>query len=281
MVATGLNNLVENVAYSRVPCALVLEGNPAGADSRLDFESFPADGFEEAYAVSGYDEQAAERMPQPSYVVYRGGNWSSFTLELKFRAGDVLGRQTSLENVNTSDLNDILVAMERKARWCQALQFGLERDASQDIARILTTSATGGQSSDALNGKVKEALAAIGKVPRSDPPYVLVVIGSFLLLRTYVTGVTIKWEGPFHPITAQAYGCTVNIAFQRLDTTHPTWKSVRESAGRVPPTPHNPKIRGEINARMSVSRGRGSARAAANAQTVALGGGGFAALGGA
>ena len=267
MVApNATSNLVDNVAYSRVPCSLVLEGNPT-ADNRLDFESFPAEGFEEAYAVSGYEEMAARRMPQPGYAVYRGGNWSSFSLSLKFRAGNVLNRQTSIEQINTADLDSLLVEMERKARWCQALQFPLEREASGITDRILQRTQTGGISTSAL-----QSVSALQKLTRNDPPYVLVVFGSFLLLRTYVTGVTIKWEGPFHPITAQPYGCEINIAFQRLDLEYPTFSTIRNSAGRVPPTPYNPRIRGEINARKNASLGRDGIRQAQNAAVVARGG---------
>jgi hypothetical protein len=98
---SGTNNLVGNVAYSTVPCALVLEGNPVGQDSRLNFQSFPEGGLEEAYSTSGYEEMAARRMPQPGYVVYRGGNWSAFSLTLKFRAGDRLGREVRPSDLNT------------------------------------------------------------------------------------------------------------------------------------------------------------------------------------
>jgi hypothetical protein len=104
---------------------------------------------------------------------------------------------------------------------------------------------------------------------RNDPPYVLVVIGSFLVLRTYVTSVSLKWEHPFHPVTAQPYGCEVNISFTRLDREYPTWESVRNSAGRIPQTPFNPRIQGEVNIRSNFSRGRGSVRAAQNSASVA------------
>jgi len=259
---SGLNNLVDNVAYSRVPCSLVLEGNPTD-DNRLDFESFPADGFEEAYNVQGYEEMAARRMPQPGYVVYRGGNWSTLSLSLNFRAGDVLARQTSLENINTSDLQGLLISMERKARWCQALQFPLKREAKGITDRILGRGNTGGFNVSAL-----KSVSALQKLTRNDPPYVLVVIGSFLLLRTYVTACAIKWQAPFHPITAQPYGCEINLTFQRIDVEYPTWDTVRNSAGRIPQTPYNPRVRGEIVQRMVTSRGQEGIRAAANASTV-------------
>ena len=50
--------------YSRTSmCALVLEDNPVGPDSRLDFESFPGDeGLEETYATQPYREMGGDRI---------------------------------------------------------------------------------------------------------------------------------------------------------------------------------------------------------------------------
>ena len=66
---------------------------------------------------------------------------------------------------------------------------------------------------------------------------VLVVFGSFLTLRCYVTGYTIKWEHPFHPVTAQPYGAVVTLQFMRLEKQIPTWRSNRNSVGGMPQTP--------------------------------------------
>jgi len=70
---------------------------------------------------------------------------------------------------------------------------------------------------------------------------VLIVFGSFMVIRAYCTGVDLKWTAPFHPITVQPYGVVATMTFQRLDKGYPDWKSVRNSAGGgatpLPPAP--------------------------------------------
>jgi len=113
---SSVQDIVQGSTFANVSmCALVLEDNPVGDDSRLDFESFPENGIEEAYSTTAYREIAADRMSQPGFAAYRGGNWSSFNLELEFRAGNALGRPiASLGELSTTDLEDILLQMERK-----------------------------------------------------------------------------------------------------------------------------------------------------------------------
>jgi hypothetical protein len=232
-------DLVPGSTYSDVSkCALILEDNPVGEDSRLNFESFPAEGIEESYAVTGYREIAADRMPQPGFAAYRGGNWSAFTLELKFRAGDYLGRTVDLKALSVADLEGILTTMEAKARWCQALCFPLERKATTFTDRILQNARSAGISESDL------ASVNLGQLTRVDPPYVLVQFGSWLTLRCYATGYSIKWEHPFHPVTVQPYGCTVSLSLQRLDLDFPTWGSIRGQAGGLPQSPSTRRIQG-------------------------------------
>lgn len=226
-------NLTPGLNYANVAtCALVLEDNPVGPDSKLYFESFPDGGIEQSYAVNGYREIAADRMPQPGGVAYRGGNWSSFSLELKFRAANATGNVASVETLSTADLESILVTMERKARWCEALHFpGLERSATSFTQRI---------EADARFAGIDEATlksANLSQLTRRDPPMVLVVFGSWMTLRMYATGYSMRWEHPFHPVTVQPYGCTVTLSLQRLDKGYPTWKSIRNQAGGLPQSP--------------------------------------------
>lgn len=219
-------------------CALVLEDNPVGADSRLSFESFPESGFDEAYSVAGYREIAADRMPQPGFAAYRGGNWNNFSLDLKFRANRFTGRHVTVGEMTPAELGAILLQMERKVRWCQALSFPLERDAKTFQERVQSKPIFGGMN------KSDMSTVSLGQLTRNDPPLVLVVFGSFLTLRCYCTGYTIKWEHPFHPVTAQPYGATVSLQFLRLDKEYPTWESIRNQAGG---SPQAPAFTGNVN----------------------------------
>lgn len=259
----SLGDIVPGSGFANVSmCALILEDNPVGPDSRLDFESFPPDGIEESYAVTGYREIAADRMPQPGFAAYRGGNWSAFNLELKFRAGNYLGRTISLAELSTSDLDGILSAMERKVRWCQALCFPLERQATTFTDRIKRNAINGGFSESDLRS------VNLGQLTRNDPPYVLVQFGSWMTLRCYATGYAIKWEPPFHPITVQPYGATVSLSLQRLDLDYPSWKSVRNQNG-TPQSPFLPTIPGSALLRNTAAEILASNAAAANAAAIA------------
>ena len=255
--APRTGDLVDNIPYNLVPCALVLENEPVGDDSRLQFESFP-DQIEEAYAVNAYREIAADRMSQPGYVAYRGGNWSSFALELKFRAERLPNRQIQLDQLSTNDIEGILIDMERKVRWCQALAFPLERQATDAIQRVQRLVSTGGPQS-AL------AVASLSQLTRNDPPIVFVVFGSFLVLRCYVTNYSLRWEGPFHPLTAQPYGCTVTLTFQRLEREYPTWNSIRNSAGTAQQSPAVARLQGTVTTQIAALRAQDARRNAANA----------------
>ncbi len=214
---------VPSGSYYRINCALVLEDEPVGQDSRLEFESFP-EAIEEVYALASYREIGADRMPQPGGVAYRGGNWSTFSIELRFRVG---GRPSTTQaarpqiEYTRARLEQELKEMERKARWCQALCFPLKRSLGEFGQRIAA------RTTGLTTASVQQALS---QLPRNDPPKVLVVFGSWMVVRGYATNVTLKWEPPFDPVTNRPYGCVVNIQIQPLMVTYPTWQSIRGGA---------------------------------------------------
>jgi hypothetical protein len=207
-------------------CAIVLEDEPVGPDSRLNFESFPP-AIEETYSLQQPREMGGERMPQPAYTAYRGGNWGPFQLSLKFRAfGEDLAAQKPPASITLNDIDQVLIQMERKVRWCQALTFPLERGLGRVGEQILARAASAGVTPSA------ESTEAIGKLRRNDPPVVLIVFGSWWVQRGYVTNWTTQWEGPFHPVTVRPYGATVNLQIQPIKSVYPTWQLIRDQAGQ-------------------------------------------------
>jgi hypothetical protein len=94
----------------------------------------------------------------------------------------------------------------------------------------------------------------------------LIVFGSFLVLRGYITNVSLRWQPPFHPITVRPYGCTVTISFQRLDASYPTWRSIRNSAGGSEYSPRN--ITGTVRLNVEAERALEATRNTAAAGTV-------------
>lgn len=212
-------------------CALVLEDNPVGADSRLEFETFDT-GLEEGYAVTSYKELAGERMPQPGYVNYRGGDWQPFNLKLMFYAGTALASGTGVSQASgpsaydAADIENILIEMESKVRWCQALTFPLERSAGSIGKRVLARANTANVEASAA------ATEAVGKLRRNDPPFVLIVFGSWMVIRGYVLNTSIKWKEPFHPVSARPYGAEVDISFKPSLIEYPTWDTIRNRAGQ-------------------------------------------------
>jgi hypothetical protein len=220
------NQLVPNASVENVSmCALVLEDNPVGEDSRLVFESFPTEeGIEETYSVAQYAEMGQERMPQPGFVAYRGGNWGPLQIKLVFRAG-IFAPPVPADQLTSADIEQQLIEMERKVRWCQALTFPLERTLGAAGQRILQRASTSGVRPTAA------ATAAVAKMRRNDPPIVLVVFGAWHTIRGYVTQVSIRWMGPWHPLTARPYGAEVSITIMPLMAEYPTWQTIRGGAG--------------------------------------------------
>lgn len=214
-------------SFYRINCSVVLEDNPVGDDSRLYFESYP-ESIEEVYALTTYREIGADRMPQPGGVAYRGGNWSTFSISLNFRAGDRQGDPTRVNNfsdMSRATLERELVEMEKKARWCQALAFPLKRKLAGDpLGQEIQAKAS------AHGADTRAFREALGQLQRQDPPKVLVVFGSWMTLRGYCVNVGLKWEGPWDPETNRPYGCTVNVQIQPLMVAYPTWQSIASGA---------------------------------------------------
>lgn len=213
-------------SFYRLNCAIVLEDNPVGEDSRLGFETFP-ERIEEVYALTSYREIGADRMPQPGGVAYRGGNWSTFSLDLEFRAGSRNGRQPGQPpgNYTRTRFEYELQEMSRKARWCQALAFPLERELGELGNRIIRR--FNGNRDPVVSSRVREA---ISELRRKDPPKILVVFGSWMTVRGYCSNVSLTWQGPFDPVTTRPTGCKVNIQIQPLMVDYPTWQSIRNGA---------------------------------------------------
>jgi len=212
-------------SYYRINCALVLEDNPVGEDSRLGFESFP-EAIEEVYALTSYREIGADRMPQPGGVAYRGGNWSTFSLTLQFRAGERANLRQAARTAagyTRTRFEQELREMERKARWCQALCFPLTRGLGAAGQRVMGQARRAGVSTEAVQN-------ALGGLRRNDPPKVLVVFGSWMVIRGYAVNVSLKWEAPYDPVTNRPYGCTATIQIQPLMVSYPSWQSIRAGA---------------------------------------------------
>ena len=263
------------IYHDTTPCELVLEDNPVGEDSSLEFESFPGE-VEETYALNEYREMGGDRMPQPSFVAYRGGNWNPFTLQLIFRAGrrqgDQIAQQAGLRTtplaLTDAELQQILIRMERKVRWCQALGFPLERALGETTVRQITSSARANQFAAAQGIPPSQSTTEkLSSLRRNDPPIVLIVFGSWWVQRAYAKNVSVKWTGPWHPISVRPYGAEVTITFQPIKAVYPTWQLIRDQAGQygydVDPG-NNPLVRGFVDS----SRQRDTNRAAGNAGAV-------------
>lgn len=215
-------------SFYRLNCALVLEDNPVGDDSRLDFETFP-ESIEEVYALTSYREIGADRMPQPGGVAYRGGNWSTFSLGLEFRVGARNSAARAGQPPSEYDrtrFESELQEMSRKARWCQALAFPLERELGELGNRIQRRFA-GNSRDPVVSARVRQA---ISELRRRDPPKVLVVFGAWMTVRGYATNVSVKWLPPYDPVTTRPTGAAVNLQIKPLMVDYPTWQSIRNGA---------------------------------------------------
>jgi len=176
-----------------VMCSLVLEKDP---NQRLNFESFPTDeGIPEQYQ-SNWQPVIDAGASEPLSWKWTGGGWANWTLTLKFQAG--VGSQAQ---ESASD-DTVLQQMERKLRWLQAL--GAPRGRKRSPDKLRTNARPG------------------------DPPFVLVVFGSFMTLRCVCLGTNVRWTGPFDPRTVRPHGAKAEITLQRVSGFYPDWFTIAE-----------------------------------------------------
>lgn len=260
--------------YRTSMCALVLEDEPVGSDSRLEFESFPGE-VDETYSVNQYREMGGDRMPQPSHIAYRGGSWSPWTLTLVFRAGIRQADQATANrparpgDLDNASLEQQLIEMERKVRWCQALTFPLERSLGGLESRRIQAQVNAANAQLGAQGLPPSGLTtqSINGLRRNDPPIVLVVFGSWWVQRAYAENVSIKWQGPWHPESVRPFGAEVSITLKPLKAVYPTWNLIREQAGVGGFNNANPFVTGVVNE----SRIREARRRANNAGVIGTG----------
>lgn len=235
-------------------CALVLEDEPVGSDSRLEFESFPGE-VEETYSLNQYREMGGDRMPQPSHIAYRGGNWSPWTLTLIFRAGvrqdgqATANRPSQPNDLTNPQLEQLLIEMESNVRWCQALAFPLERSLGALESRRVQAQVASTDAQLRANGQPPTGITTsyINNLRRNDPPIVLVVFGSWWVQRAYVENVSIKWQGPWHPESVRPYGAEVSLTIKPIKAVYPTWNLIRNQAGVGGYNNVNPFVTGVVN----------------------------------
>jgi len=179
-------------------CALVLEKEPTEANT-LRFESFPVEeGIAENYS-SKWSADTQTRASEPLVWMWSGGGWSEYTITLEFAAG-LWDRQD-----DPRDDEQLLKAMEAKVRWLQAIAFPKGQKQPPGLS-----------------------LSYVG-----DPPYVLLVFGSFMTLRCVCTGVIVKWKAPFHPNSARPYAASVSIQLQRVSGFYPDFYRIKEGVTRM------------------------------------------------
>jgi hypothetical protein len=248
----------QRASKGKIPCAIVLEDNPIGDDSRFNFESFPEEGISEGYSTYSYREMGGNRLSQPGYAAYQGGDWKPFNLKLQLVAGLSLPVGKSPTDVTEQDLEQILIAMESKANWLVALQFPLERNTGVTQAeRVLGVQR--GTSAQTAN-----QVDAVANLPRNDPPIILVVLGSWKTIRGYVTSADWTWGPNFHPVSARPMAATVNLSIKPQMAVIPTFKTIRGQPGQMGFTTEFVIDRGENPAKTADDQ-----RTADNAEAVA------------
>ena len=210
-------------------CALVLEKSPV--TERLYFESFP--GHVDEQHTAEWAANGGTNLQQPSSYTYRGGNWGDFNLELQFRVG---GSGSNPDVSGADQLEQMLLAMERKVRWCQALTFPF--DGSGGISAAVETTEPPRRSKEIYYSKLVQGIqnafnGASDYVPVTPPSVVLIQFGSWMTLRAYCGMVAIKWGPPWHPISVRPYAATVTMMFKLVKPKLPTWKSIRNQGSPI------------------------------------------------
>lgn len=211
----------------KIPCAIVLEDDPLGTDSRFNFESFPSEGISEGYSTFAYREMGGNRLAQPGYAAYQGGDWKPFNLSLQLVAGNALPAGKTPETYSAQDLEEILIAMESKANWLIALQFPLERPTGVTQSERVLGVQRGS------NPTATAQVDQLSNLPRNDPPIILVVFGSWKTIRGYVTSADWTWGPNFHPVSARPMSATVNLTIKPQMAIIPTFKSIRGDPGQL------------------------------------------------
>lgn len=256
-------------------CCLAMEDDPVGDDSKLYFESFPEE-LSETYTAT-WKAMEDKRKSQPRYALWQQGDWTSFTLELTFHVGmdgearpgggpaylmSVVGGAAGDEAAAIARdqmVEDMLIEMEDKVRWCQALSFPI----SLRSRMLLGGGGDGGSSRVGDSGSMfsgarldfgvdlntlNRGANGAGHFGAGDsytatiegygPPVVLVQLGSWQTLRGYVEGTTINWQRPWHSVSARPYGAKVQLTIHPMRAVgmvgniheYPDWQSVREWA---------------------------------------------------
>jgi hypothetical protein len=257
------NTIVPGASYRRTSmCALVLEDNPVGDDSRLAFESFPQR-IEQSYSLAPYKTLGGNRMPQPAFAVYDGGNWNPIPLELTFIVGGITAPVgLTAANLSAQDFENLYIDLEGKVNWTEAICFPLER-ANTSAQRIVANAAMRNPNQPAI----QQASIAASKLKRNDPPFVLLVFGAWRIIRGYCTGWSCSWEGPWHPIAARPGTAHVKMTFMPIMPVYPTWQSIRNQAGQTGTTQNNlnqPVLQGTVLSASMTQSSQDSSRAAAN-----------------
>lgn len=198
-----------------IRCSLVLEGDP---QQRLAFESFPAeDGIPEQYQ-SNWSPVIEGGASEPLAWKWTGGGWANWTLTLQFQAG--VG-----EAVASGEDDDLILRqMEKKLRWLQAL--GAPRGKKRAPDKLRTNARPG------------------------DPPFVLVVLGSFMTLRCVCLGTSIRWTGPWDPTTVRPHGAKAEISLQRISGFYPDWHTIAEGKTTLTDAEQSEAIRGRVLSRV-------------------------------
>jgi len=189
---------------------IALQDDP---NDNLYFESFP-DTIVESYSTR-WRHAGGTRNTAKTTAFWSGGSFGAFSLQLDYVAG--LYKLESLgvaddKGLQEVDLDAELMVMESKVRWLQALCFP-----KPDVPR-------GGYAikSGILDG---------------EPPKILIVLSSFLVIRGVVDSFSVTWKPPFHPVTIRPYACSVSLGIIRLENFYPDYYDIKAFSGMVPSPP--------------------------------------------
>jgi len=190
-------------------CSIAIKDNPK---ERLLFESFP-DSLDEGYSPVWRSRGGRATAVNTAY--WLKGSFDSFNLQLTYVAG-LFKLETVEENKNNNpgqtavNLDAELQALEKKARWLQALCFPKPKRPRTQAER--------------KSGIIK-----------GQPPRILVTIGRFLHIEGVVDNYTVSWLPPFHPESARPYKCQVSLIIRRIVKFYPDYHDIVGAASRSTP----------------------------------------------